>query len=68
MRKRRKKANPLRLLVGGALELDGDRVAEVYFTNGSQQSGRAGPDISLAIGGEWQVPHVERLLMRATST
>lgn len=55
-----------RFLVGGALELGGDRVAEVYFTNGNSQSVNAGQGISLAVGAEYQVPKVERLLFRAT--
>lgn len=60
------KGTPVRLLVGGALELGGERVAEVYFTNGNTQSVRAGQGISVAVGGELQVPQLERLLLRAT--
>jgi hypothetical protein len=61
-----KKAPPVRFLVGGALELGGDRVAEVYFTNGNTQSVNAGQGISLAVGWEYQVPKVEKLLLRGT--
>lgn len=61
-----KKASPVRLLVGGALEIGGDRVAQVYFTNGETQSVRAGQGISVAVGGELQVPQLERLRLRAT--
>lgn len=55
-----------RLLVGGALSMGGDRVAEVYFTNGGSQSVKAGQGISVAVGGEFQIPKVEKLLLRAT--
>jgi hypothetical protein len=61
-----KKAPPVRFLVGGALELGGDRVAEVYFTNGNTQSVNAGQGISIAVGGEFQVPKMEKLLLRGT--
>ncbi len=61
-----KKAIPVRLLLGGALELGGDRVAEVYFTNGNTQSVRAGQGGSVAVGAEFAVPQLERLRLRAT--
>ncbi|WP_231717555.1 hypothetical protein [Hymenobacter sp. DG25A] len=61
-----KKATGARLLVGGALSIGGDRVAEVYFTNGNTQSVKAGQGISFAVGGEFQLPKVEKLLLRAT--
>ena len=61
-----KKVTGARFLVGGALAVGGDRVAEVYFTNGNTQSVRAGQGISLDVGGEFQVPKVEKLLLRAT--
>ncbi len=64
--KTEKKVSHARLLVGGALALGGDRVAEVYFTNGNTQSVKAGQGISVALGGEFQVPKVEKLLLRAT--
>jgi hypothetical protein len=60
-----KKATPLRLLIGGALELGGDDVAEVYFTNGNTQSVKAGQGGSIAIGGQLQISKVEKLLLRA---
>ena len=41
-------------------------MAEVYFTNGSTQSVRAGQGISVAVGGEFQVPSVEKLRLRGT--
>lgn len=61
-----KKASPVRFLIKGAFEFGGDRVAEVYFTNGEKQSVRAGQGVSVAIGGEFQMPGVEKLLFHAT--
>lgn len=61
-----KNTSPLRFLVGGSLEFGGDEVAEVYFTNGNTQSVRAGQGGSIAVGGQLQIPSVEKLLIRAT--
>src|SRR6476620_5567512 len=61
-----KKGSPVRFLIRGALEMGGDNVAEVYFTNGEKQSVKAGQGGSIAIGGEFQIPNVERLLFHAT--
>ncbi len=62
----KKSSPPVRLLLGGALELGGDEVAKVYFTNGNDQSVRAGQGGSLFVGGELAIPSVERLLIHAT--
>jgi len=61
-----KKCSSVRFLIRGALEMGGDNVAEVYFTNGEKQSVKAGQGGSIAIGGEFQIPNVERLLFHAT--
>jgi hypothetical protein len=61
-----KKVYPVRLLITGALELGGDEVAEVYFTNGNTQSVNAGQGGSIAIGGQFAIPALEKLLLRAT--
>ena len=50
----------------GAFEFGGDDVAEVYFTNGGKQSVKAGQGVSFAVGGEFQMPGVEKLLLHAT--
>lgn len=57
---------PVRLLLGGALEMGGDEVAKVFFTNGDDQSVKAGQGGSVAIGAEFQFRKVEQLLLRAT--
>ena len=61
-----KKVSPVRFLVKGAFEFGGDEVAKVYFTNGETQSVKAGQGGTLAIGGEFQMPGVEKLLLHAT--
>ncbi|MDQ3279554.1 MAG: hypothetical protein M3Q06_14610 [Bacteroidota bacterium] len=61
-----KKVSPVRLLIKGALELGGDDVAQIYFTNGDKQSVKAGQGGTLAVGGEFQIPSVEKLLFHAT--
>jgi len=61
-----KKVSPLRFLIKGAFEFGGDDVAEVYFTNGEQQSVKAGQGVSIAVGGELQMPGVKKLLLHAT--
>lgn len=61
-----KKQSPLRFLIGAAFEFGGDEVAEIYFTNGETQSVKAGQGVSIALGGEYQFPKVEKLLLRGT--
>lgn len=60
------KKSPVRFLIGGALEFGGDEVAKVYFTNGEDQSVRAGQGGTISIGGQFQLPKEPRLLFRAT--
>jgi hypothetical protein len=60
------KQTTAKFLIGGALELGGDRVAEIYFTSGSTQSVRAGQGGSLAVGLQLQPAKIERLLFRGT--
>ena len=45
-----KKASPVKLLIRAALELGGDEIAEVYFTDGNTQSVKAGQGGSLGVG------------------
>jgi hypothetical protein len=60
------KTLPLRFLIAGALELGGDEIAEVYFTNGNTQSVKAGQGGSIAVGGQLGLTKTEKLLLRAT--
>ncbi|WP_242926289.1 hypothetical protein [Pontibacter vulgaris] len=61
-----KKPSPVRFLLGGALEFGGDDVAKVYFTNGEDQSVKAGQGVSIALGAQFQFPKLEKLLLRTT--
>jgi hypothetical protein len=61
-----KKSTPVRFLAGAALELGGDKIADIYFTNGETQSVRAGQGISVAAGGQLQIPGAEKWLFRST--
>ncbi len=60
------KKSPVRFLIGGALEFGGDEVAKIYFTNGEDQSVRAGQGGTISVGGQFQLPKEPRLLFRAT--
>ncbi len=62
-----KKFTPVRFLIRGGLELGGDEVAEIYFTNGNTQSVKAGQGGTIAIGGQFQFTGLEKLLLRATA-
>lgn len=55
----------LRLLVGGALELGGDEVAKIYFTNGEDQFVRAGQGGSVFIGGQYIFSKLSKLMLRS---
>ena len=57
---------PVKLLIKGALEFGGDKVAEVYFTNGEKQSVNAGQGGTLSVGAQLQIPSVEKLLFHAS--
>ncbi len=61
-----KKSPLVRFLVGGALELGGDKIADIYFTNGETQGVRTGQGISVAAGGQLQIPGAEKWLFRST--
>lgn len=60
------KKSPFKFLIAGALEFGGDDVAEVYFTNGNTQKVRAGQGGTIAVGVQFQIPTVEKLLLRST--
>lgn len=61
-----KRSSPVRLVIGAGFELGGDKVAEVYFTNGNTQSVRAGQGGSIVLGGQLHFPGVEQLFLRST--
>jgi len=55
-----------RFLVGVAAELGGETIAVTEFTDGQTQSMPAGQGISVALGGQYQMPKAEKLLLRGT--
>ncbi|WP_220096070.1 hypothetical protein [Daejeonella oryzae] len=62
-----KKPSPFRFLVKGALEMGGQDVAEVYFTDGSKQSVKTGQGGTLALGGELRIPGAEKFALQASA-
>lgn len=61
-----KQTSNLKFLLVGALELGGDKIAEVYFTNGEKQGVRAGQGISLGVGAQLQIPRAPKFFLRST--
>jgi hypothetical protein len=61
-----KKAPRLRFLVHSALEFGGDKIAELYFTNGEKQGVRAGQGISVGAGAQLQISGADKFLLRAS--
>ena len=57
---------PLRFLLGGALEFGGDNVAEVYFTDGSVQKMNAGQGGTLFAGAQLRLTKSEKLFLRGS--
>jgi len=54
----------IRALIDFTAEFGGDPVATVYFTNGEDQSVKAGQGLSLGLGGELTIPAVKKLKVR----
>ena len=54
------------MLLNGALELGGDPVATVAFTNGDSQKVNAGQGISVGVGGELSMFKKEQFRLRGT--
>jgi hypothetical protein len=61
-----KRIFPVRFLLKGGMELGGDEVAEIYFTNGETKSVKAGAGFSIAVGGQFQIPSIDKLLFHTT--
>lgn len=61
-----KKPTRLKLLLEGGLELGGDRIAEIYFTNGNTQSVRSGQGLVLGAGGELTFGGLQKFPLRAS--
>lgn len=59
-------AQGLKLLAGGGIELGGDELYELFFTNGESTIGRAGQGGFIDLGAQYQVPSAPKLLFRGT--
>lgn len=55
-----------KFLIEGGLEYGGDEILQVFFTNGEDQTMRAGQGGYIAAGGELQFSSVKQLMVRAS--
>lgn len=55
-----------KFLVEGGIEYGGDEILQVFFTNGEDQTMRAGQGGYVAAGGELQFSNVKQLMLRAS--
>jgi hypothetical protein len=60
------KAVTAKFLVEAGIEFGGDEILEVFFTNGGDQTMRAGQGGFIAVGGEFQFPNVNQLMLRTS--
>ncbi len=50
----------------GGIEYGGDEILEVFFTNGEDQTMRAGQGGLIAVGGQLEFANVKQLMLRAS--
>lgn len=55
-----------KFLVEGGIEYGGDEILQVFFTNGEDQTMRAGQGGFIAVGGELQFSNVKQLMLRTS--
>ncbi len=55
-----------KFLIEGGVEYGGDEILQVFFTNGEDQTMRAGQGGYLAFGGEFQFPKAKSLMLRTS--
>jgi len=55
-----------KFLVEGGIEYGGDEILQVFFTNGEDQTMRAGQGGYVALGGELQFSNVKQLMVRTS--
>ena len=60
------KPSALRFLISVAGEFGGDEIAVTRFEDGQTQSMQAGQGVSVAVGGQYQIPKAEKFLLRGT--
>lgn len=61
-----KNQQPLRFLIGAALEFGGDNLSDIYFTDGSKQTMNAGQGGTLFAGGQLRLTKSEKLFLRGS--
>lgn len=55
-----------KFLIEGGIEYGGDEILQVFFTNGEDQTMRAGQGGYIAVGGQLQFPDAKQLMLRAS--
>jgi hypothetical protein len=55
-----------KFLIEGGIEYGGDEILQIFFTNGEDQTMRAGQGGYIAVGGELQFSSVKQLMLRAS--
>lgn len=55
-----------KFLIEGGIEYGGDELLQVFFTNGEDQTMRAGQGGYIAVGGQLQFSSVKQLMLRAS--
>jgi len=55
-----------KLLIEAGIEYGGDEILQVFFTNGEDQTMRAGQGGYIAVGGELQFSSVKQFMLRAS--
>lgn len=55
-----------KFLVEAGVEYGGDEILQVFFTNGEDQTMRAGQGGTIAVGGEFQFSQVKQLMLRTS--
>lgn len=56
----------LNLLVDGGIEYGGDEILQVFFTNGEDQTMRAGQGGYIGFGGQLEFSSIKQLMLRTT--
>jgi hypothetical protein len=54
-----------KFLIDAGFDWGGDEILQVFFTNGNDQTMRAGQGINLGVGGEFQFATVKQLMVRS---
>lgn len=55
-----------KFLLEGGIEYGGDEILQVFFTNGEDQTMRAGQGGYISVGGQLQFSNVKQLMLRAS--